>query len=498
MASSAVTKAVKVPPPTSPFAELLRRSRFATFDSNIRQTYSTPPDAARRGEWGLKRPLAIKRRNSFIAVPAPFDSKAYYVDWSNAENEVRFVRRFEELEVSPQCKVSTPWHATLGSKNSANWLVDSEFSLPEEGPEVEEINSPVAERAEEKNKMKEELQDGSIPVSLEGLGIKGPGNYGARRQPPEWKLHLVPNIHAMSPKAFEKYLRKLRELRPQFEEYVKDAWEQEQKIRAEKLNRQQQSQEPSARHTRVSDAPDLITSAQRREKEYHRHFLQHHTASQLSDPDSKAIEQRPHQTGGLMYARLSALHSHLYAQPQPGIVLQGALRSRDHSPHYIGSLAGMTPIIERPFWGGKTPLLNTNDAEGIQRERLADSLAYMKVKPGSVIMEKPPKTVAPPRNSMGLESAHISSEAIVVANRDGDFSVDNPYRPGTPMYSGLAPAMNKSTLMEQEKAIQLKDSRRRYGEIQNRAASKIGGNPNSKAVLNILQTLLQTNHTKQK
>ncbi|EEB91967.1 hypothetical protein MPER_09593, partial [Moniliophthora perniciosa FA553] len=311
MASSAVTKVVKTPPPTSPFAELLRRSRFASFDPNIRQTYSTPPDAARRGEWGLKRPLAIKRRNSFIAVPAPFDSRAYYVDWSNAESEVRFVRRFEELEASPQCKVSTPWHATLGSKNSANWLVDSEFSLPEEGPEVEEINNPVAEHAEEKNKMKEAIQDGSIPVSLEGFGVKGPGNYGARRPPLEWKQHLVPNIYAMSPKAFEKYLRKLRELRPQFEKYVKDVWEQEQKARAERRSRQQQSQESSAEHTIISGPPDLLTSAQHHEKEYHRRFLQHHTASQLSDPDSKAIEQRPHQTAGLMYARLSALHSHL-------------------------------------------------------------------------------------------------------------------------------------------------------------------------------------------
>ncbi|KAK7040825.1 hypothetical protein VNI00_009421 [Paramarasmius palmivorus] len=494
MASSAVTTVVKSHPPSSPFAELLRRSRFATFDPSIRQTYNTPPEAARRGEWGLKRRLAITRRNSFIAVPAPFDSRAYYVDWSNAENEVRFIRRFEELEVSPQCKPSTPWHATLGSKNSSNWLVDSEFSLPEEGPEVEEINGSVAELAEKKEWEKEKLQNQSTSIGLDGLGLKGPGNYGARREVLGQKLHLTPNIHAMSPKAFEKYLRKLRELRPEFKEYVKSSWEHEQKIRAEREQQQQSSTSGLyAKADTPSEAPDLVTSAQRREREYHRRFLEHHTASQLSDHNSTAIEQRPHQTGGLAYARLSSLHSHLYAQPQPGIVLQaGSTRQRDNAHNCIASFAGMTPTIEKSHWGGKRPLLNPGNAEGISRGRLTESLAYMKMKPGSVIVERPPKTVGPPGSSMGLESAHISSQAMVVANRDGDFSLENPYRAGTPMYSGLAPALSKAQLP----AYQMKASRERYNKVQEKSASKLHGNNNNnpafrKQILDNLANMLQ-------
>src|SRR6266508_3082237 len=39
--------------PSSPFIDLLRRSKFATFDPTIRRVYSAPP-YAERGNYGLK------------------------------------------------------------------------------------------------------------------------------------------------------------------------------------------------------------------------------------------------------------------------------------------------------------------------------------------------------------------------------------------------------------------------------------------------------------
>ena len=47
------------------FPELLRRSRFASFDPTIRQSYGTPPSRLHRGNWGLKRPIAQSKRSAF-------------------------------------------------------------------------------------------------------------------------------------------------------------------------------------------------------------------------------------------------------------------------------------------------------------------------------------------------------------------------------------------------------------------------------------------------
>ncbi|KAF9261440.1 hypothetical protein L218DRAFT_870174, partial [Marasmius fiardii PR-910] len=311
-----VTKVIT--PPSSPFAELLRRSRFATFDPSIRQSYYTPPEHAHRGDWGLKRPLSLRRRNAFVSIPAPFDSRAQYIEWSNAEKEVRFMRRFEEMEVSPTLKMNvmgstvwSPWEQTLGTKNLNNWVLDSEFGFPEEGVEAEEM-------AEQRIQRTEEAQNEKLDENLTGMGQKGPGQYGSRRQIIEEsaKVNLVPNIFAMSPKEFDRYIRKIRELRPQFREYVMRVWAEE-KRKAEEKQAQAQSQNPSPPYhsgpqpENRKDPPNLLEAAQDRWIGRHIKFLEHHTASTFADPNSTAIEQRPHQVAGLLYARLSPLHSRL-------------------------------------------------------------------------------------------------------------------------------------------------------------------------------------------
>ncbi|KAG7092949.1 hypothetical protein E1B28_009251 [Marasmius oreades] len=501
----------KVTPPSSPFAELLRRSRFATFDPSIRQSYYTPPDHASRGDWGLKRPLSLRRRNAFISIPAPFDSRAQYIEWSNAENEVRFIRRFEEMQVSPTLKMDamgsmakSNWEQTLGTKNSSKWVMDSEFAFHEEGVEVEEM-------AEERRLRTEEAQNEKFDENLTGLGREGPGRYGSRRRLVEEsaKVNLTPNIYAMSPKEFDRYVRKLRELRPKFNEYIRQAWEEE-KVRAEEREQRTQSQSTGQSSTARNGgllaidserSPDLLSVAQTRQHRHHVRFLEQHTASTFADPNSTAIEQRPHQVAGLLYARLSPLHSQLHAQTQPGIVLQaarkneGSILSRAQEDVYTASLGGMTPIIRKEHWASKRPLLDISSKQGVTRDNLTSSIANMRLKPGSVVLTKVPRTVGVPEETGGLKDASISAEAMI---ETGNFGIDNPYMPGSILYSGLEAPLTKQMMssVQQERDglnVEMKKSKQfSYGQSPQTTNDPRRLAEKNKVVLNTLDNILKT------
>ncbi|THV03930.1 hypothetical protein K435DRAFT_633982, partial [Dendrothele bispora CBS 962.96] len=287
-AAAGVKSVVTVHPPSSPFAELLRRSRFASFDPQIRQTYYSPPSYAHRGNWGLKRPLALRRRNAFITLTKPFDDPAQFVEWDNAENEVRFIRRFEELQVRPVIRKNTPWHRYLGTKNENNWLIDSEFCERHEGPETEEemnIDTKAASEAEQKRIA--EFAKNNVPRNMAGLGKSGGGSYGRRGSifSEKTKVGVMPNVNAMSPKEFERYLKKLRDLRPKFKEYLE-------------------------KRTGIKDKTTFELS-QDLVAQHFRYFLEHHTAESFADVTSGDIEQRPHVVGGLLYSHPSTVHSQL-------------------------------------------------------------------------------------------------------------------------------------------------------------------------------------------
>jgi hypothetical protein len=88
-------------PSPSSFATLLRHSKFASFDPAISQVYTAYGGDAHRGNWGLKRPLPIRRRRGFITANA-VDSLHQQTEWSPAESQVRFIRRWDELNVDAE------------------------------------------------------------------------------------------------------------------------------------------------------------------------------------------------------------------------------------------------------------------------------------------------------------------------------------------------------------------------------------------------------------
>src|SRR5882762_75713 len=112
---------VALTPSPSPFATLLRRSKFATFDPRIAQVFTTHGGDAHRGNWGLKRPIALRRRGAHITVKA-IDTSAQQTEWNSGENQAKFALRYGELNIEPK-RFDTHQH------------FDSEFA-PGEAPGV--------------------------------------------------------------------------------------------------------------------------------------------------------------------------------------------------------------------------------------------------------------------------------------------------------------------------------------------------------------------------
>ena len=387
--------------PSSQFSGALKRSRFGSFDPAIRQAYGAPAAHAHRGNYGLKKPINLKRRNAYISLAAPFESRAEYIEWNSAESQVRFIKRFEEMQITPKISTSSPWNKVLGSKNRMNWLMDSEFCYREEGPEAEEYRRSVdlaEEPAVEENLDAEAapVSDASSPATVD---LNTLGMHGARlvRTGP---TQVAPNIYAMSNRAFEKYLVKLRELRPAFREHIAEI--------ANKRN----GQAPS----RLA-GKSLYELAQSSTANHHRVFLGQHTVNSFRDPSSRTIEPQPHRNGGLQYSHLSKLHTHLYAKYNPGIVLHAfdaRINAHKHSPNHkknpssysvsyggiVGKLSGSAKDV------GVGPLLDLQTDNGlVGRENLDSAVVPMRIESSSLI--RTPRVVG--RKAQGLKAVTMNN-----------------------------------------------------------------------------------------
>lgn len=449
MAVAAAQKAsASMIPPASPFSELLRRSRFATYDPAIRQTYFTPQSYAHRGNWGLKRPLSHRRKNAFISI-SQFEAHQHYCDWDNAESEVRFIRRVEEMGTMPRLAVNTPWEKGLGKARN-DWIIDSEFAA-KEGSE----------------------QD--LVAQQNTAGSRGPGGYSARRpirkSGEQMPSHLIPNINAMTPRNFVRYLRKLRELRPAFQEHVKAMAEKDTDLAGASLYKL--SQNPAAG--------------------YHRKFIQAHTAREFESTESAKIEPQPHLTGGLIYSHPSALSSYYHTKYQPGLVVsqgdsnirKGLFTSKDDN-FYVASFGGISATLKKQNAGQKVPLLDPKSEKGVDSSKVEASVANMRLVLGSgLTLERPPKVVG--HHAPGLSSMSFRAE-VTTDNAPGttELSRDNPYFPGTFEYNAAQPLTRKSqpaVFLEQSRKANLMAATTKF--VYRKNTGMKGG-----AVIGMLQNML--------
>lgn len=221
--------------PSSQFAALLRRSKFASYDPSIGQVYSSFDGHLHRGNFGLKRPLPIRGRQAHVTVRS-VDSREEQTEWKGAENEAQFMKMWDDAGITPALKADGPWATKIGANAEVAWNMDSEFA-PANG---------VAENQ-----------------SATSRAAHGPTS------------SAVPNIHAMSDKEFAAYLDKLRQMRPDFASYLKE-------LAARKA-------EHRGTHAR-SEFSSFWEYSEKPSKDY-RTFLGSQAYKTYNSPESRAIEQ---------------------------------------------------------------------------------------------------------------------------------------------------------------------------------------------------------------
>lgn len=284
-----------------------------------------------------------------------------------------------------------------------------------------------------KKEEREELRQ-NMTVGLEGMGMKGPGEYGMKRGEPareedeDGDAHVAQgtlNINAMSRRDFARHLQKLRELRPAFQAHIEERRKKDPLL---------------AGKTLYSIAQDASTT-------HHRKFLKTHMTKELNNLDSLKFEPRPHPNAALMYSHPSPLDTHFTTKPQPGFILNThtpsrSFRSVNQHPSYVASFGGMTALIKVSNAGGKTPLFNVNSEEGIDKTRLDNSVANLRPMPRGITLLVPPRVVG--RKAQGLKAVSLNMD-VTADMRGMEFGKDNPHEPGSHEYNAAPPRTQQSS-----------------------------------------------------
>lgn len=267
----------------------------------------------------------------------------------------------------------------------------------------------------------------------------------------------TPNIHAMSSKQFEKYLCKIRELRPVFRKY----W----KLLADAERRD--NQESIWQGIPVDHANQFKA------------FLAKHAQEELTSPTSRVIEQQPQISAGLTYAQGSLLQSHLLTRPRRGRVV--GKTPAWTGEHVIGSelrasFAGMLAYLNKNFRGEANDEVDWRTMsetgwhdpnQGVAKFRLIHA-ELRSVPP--VVGEK----------SGFMQNVKLKVEIKAVSPEDlGETARRTP---GTKEYSGL-PKLNAIP--------QLLDHKPQYTRRTIRRPSASQSAPSSQAVLGNLSSILR-------
>ncbi|KAI9065435.1 hypothetical protein FKP32DRAFT_1590613 [Trametes sanguinea] len=346
-------------PPPSQFAAILRRSKFASFDPQIGQVYTAFDGHAARGNFGLKRPLAIRRRNAHITVQA-IDSREQQTVWRSAEPENRWIRMWDETGASPT-KIEGGWQHRLGSLGEIQWAVDSDLVPREENSKSEE-----GEKGDEED---------VVPVS-----------------------EATRNFYAMSPKEFDRYVERVRELRPAFREF---------------LNKKYGKVPDDAT---ASDG-SLLTHSLRGWTNDFKEFLKHRAYLEYHEPRPRYVEQQPHRFAGLNYARSTPLQTQLNTKPHVGRILDDKARYGA----FVVATAGMTSTLPLKDVPTGTPAVN--------------SFRFSEVE-----LNATPATVS--ARPEGLDGVRMETNVRIFSQTSRD-SKPNPYHPGTKPYISHDPALNR-------------------------------------------------------
>jgi hypothetical protein len=360
----------------SPFATLLKRSKFSSFDPLIAQVYTTHGGDAHRGNWGFKRPLPIRRRGAYITVKA-VDSLEQQTEWNSAEPQAMWMKNWNELQLNPTLEGSR-----RALREASGDMVDSEYA----------------------------------PM---------------RTDPKFWRLSTIPNIHAMSNSEFKKYVEHIRRKRSSFFKY--------QMLKAKALKKQKEMKEREnevvSKETKTDSSKRSFTSrGSSKEKRAPPEKLP--TDYSLDDfamwesegirerPRSRSLESVPHSSAGLHYSHFSALQTYLSTNDHKGRLVEEIKGERGKPLYYVASYAGMGTLVQQKNSGvGKVMTWGDASKTGV-----------VKLRPESVSLEKAPEVVY---KRQGLKAAKLSMTAFV--NDAQSHSQSNTHRPGSLEYITAEP-----------------------------------------------------------
>ncbi|KAG1734288.1 hypothetical protein EDB19DRAFT_1727755 [Suillus lakei] len=333
----------------SPFATLLKRSKFSSFDPRIAQVYTTHGGDAHRGNWGFKRPLPIRRRGAYITVKA-VDSLEQQTEWNSAEPQAMWMKNWDELQVNP-----TSEELRRASSQDSGDMVDSDYA----------------------------------PM---------------RTDPISWRSSAVPNIHAMSNLEFKKYVAHIRRKREYFFEY------QDMKAKALKEEREKKEREKEEEASK-SDASKESSTSKASPKEKKAPPAKLRTDYSLDDfamwesegirarPRSRSLESVPHRSAGLHYPHFSALQTYLSTKEHKGRLVEEVKGERGKAIYFVASYAGMGTLVQQKNKGVGN-VMTWGDAS---------KTGVTKLRPESVSLEKAPEVVY---KRQGLKAAKLSMKAF--------------------------------------------------------------------------------------
>jgi hypothetical protein len=303
----------------SPFSLLLRRSKFASFDPAIAQVYYTHGGEAHRGNWGLKRPLALRRRTAMITVSS-VDSRYQQTEWDSGQDQTRMVKKIEELDVHVDYHghQEHSWQTILEAHGGPRWLLDTEFSpIPlHQGTHPEDpLRSSNGEGLFLEGEFGEEF-GGRSETMVDGREVPSPPK--KKSKSPSSPTTAIPNIRAMSDKQFDRYIVNLRKLRPQFRAFLDN--------------------------TRKNKGKSMLALAQFHSPDRTSSFLATQAKMEYDSPTSRKIEPLPHPSAGLTYAHTPGMQTYLTTQPIPGFYCNARYTSRvrDKAASFVGMIVPLS------------------------------------------------------------------------------------------------------------------------------------------------------------
>lgn len=411
---------------SSSFATLLKQSKFATYSPAIAQVYTTHGGHAHRGDWGVKRPLSVRQRGKTLLIQS-IDSPEQQTEFRSAAPEEKFVKRWEEtgVDIGPTSTLHTrAWSSHFANRPKNDAMIDSEFANYNSTRHTNPIAGPAGEN--------------------HALAVQVAPSTQAR-----------PEYLKMNKKEFERYLERLRRLRPLFRKYLEKQWAQQDS------SEQETPYLYKIRKEHETMAADRIDS-----------FLDEMSMQLHGDAESQTLEPYPHRNGGLFYPTTNWLQTYLLYPPVPSHVISSrsfksveanavglpVKLTRDSDPLSTVDWQGKDVTQGRvPVRFAKAGLIEPPNV--VANPSAPASKLSFSAPPGSALRKNVSDLTTPPYAYLtGLEGAMIDVEGVTVKEVQGT----NIYRPGSMLYSTTPPT----------KSIGLKPQRTPMGNVANNSLTR--------------------------